>query len=436
MRKPRLKTREGMNPYPEYRVWRTENLRDEVGVIVATDVVQEWLLPWWWEQYRKHNSHPVAFIDFGMSDEKKEWCRERGEFVDLPVADNFVKKQHEIELSQFGNLEDLGQHYWVSRNAWFKKPLAFLQSPFKTTIWIDLDCEVRGPIGKLFDFADHPSGIGIVKEQLQTSPKISIYSSGVVVYQRGLPLIQEWADSAFSRNEEFLGDQDLLSQIIAENKLEVANMPFIYNWAVFYGANPDALIYHWGGEFGRFIIKNKESYRPMSYSSLLRTLIPAADSQTFQRDGKEIVFEYLLTIPEMLFLATINNEMTKKLEQGSPLIYLGPSTHIQNMFNRFVESSWKALEIIFEKPSPQDLDVGLFLSSIWEKTKNYVENLLQSMGDAKEVEIEQEFQRLANETEEIYRQKGDFGRIFTRRQVAQMVNAVPKCMESISKKRM
>ena len=234
--------------YEQYRRWRQTALKCE-GIIVGADQTQEWLLPWWWENYRKHNTHPVAFVDFGMSAEKKEWCKERGEFISLFVADIFVAEKEEIEPSTLKEWEaQFGNKFWGCRNAWFKKPLACLQSPFKRSIWIDLDCEIRGSLQELFALNE----IALVK--MRDEP--NIYNSGVTVFQHGLPLIEEWAHQSFEKNQFFRGDQELLSHILAEKKYPVKELPEIYNWSHCYGDNPEALIYHWHGEFGRSVIRH------------------------------------------------------------------------------------------------------------------------------------------------------------------------------------
>ena len=48
------------------------------GVCVKVGPESEQMLPWWWKHYSKHNSHPVAFMDGGMSEAMREFCKERG----------------------------------------------------------------------------------------------------------------------------------------------------------------------------------------------------------------------------------------------------------------------------------------------------------------------------------------------------------------------
>src|SRR5579862_7309437 len=141
--------------YPQYRRWRTDFNPQKNGIIVGTDLTQEWLLPWWWKHYSAFNAYPVAFVDFGMSDPVKDWCRERGELISLFVADVFVAEREEIDPALVKQMEEAcGKEFWPSRHAWFKKPLACLQSPFVKSLWIDLDCEIRGQLDPLFDLCE------------------------------------------------------------------------------------------------------------------------------------------------------------------------------------------------------------------------------------------------------------------------------------------
>src|SRR5690606_21882871 len=122
-----------------YQKWQTHSRKNVDGVVVATDITQEWLLPWWWENFRKYNACPVAFVNFCMSEEKKAWCREHGELIPLLVVDDFVAEREEIATELVSDWEkSFSKKFWPSRNAWFKKSLACLQSPFQRTIWCDL----------------------------------------------------------------------------------------------------------------------------------------------------------------------------------------------------------------------------------------------------------------------------------------------------------
>ncbi|HSX11278.1 MAG TPA: hypothetical protein VLF94_06170 [Chlamydiales bacterium] len=219
------------------------------GIIVGSDQSQEWLLPWWWENYQRHNRHPVAFFDFGLSEAGKRWCRERGQWIKL--APLFVKERDEVAPSLAHEWESrYGDQFWNSREAWFKKPHACLCSPFENTVWLDLDCEVLGPLDPLFQACDHPSGIALARDQT-----LPTYNSGVIAFRSQNAIIGEWARQSLEQNGVFRGDQDLLSHIVAGKA--IGQLLPIYNWNVGYGLNPEAVICHWLGERAKTALRNQ-----------------------------------------------------------------------------------------------------------------------------------------------------------------------------------
>lgn len=241
-----------MNKYKKYTSWREEGLLEEDGILVASDISQEWLLPWWWENYSKHNSYPVTFVDLGLSENKRKWCRERGELVFLPMFDFLIQDREEISANRAELWEDkYGDNFWQHRKAWFKKPLACLRSPYLRTIWLDLDCEVCSSLKPLFEFADLPSGIGIARDGVCFDSSFPIYNSGVIVFRRNLEILSEWAVHSLERNGDYRGDQDLLSQIIFERQFFVHELPSIYNWTVSHGKNDRPVVFHWVGDVGK-----------------------------------------------------------------------------------------------------------------------------------------------------------------------------------------
>lgn len=238
--------------YAEHRKWPEKKPNDEDGVIVGADLSQEWLLPWWWGHYSRFNSHPVAFADFGMSDEMKNWCKARGTLVNLPVADIFVAERNEMNSAIVQQMEEAcGTTFWNSRNAWFKKPLACLKSPFSRSIWIDLDCEIRGSIRPLFSFSK--PHIAMAKEP----PPSLDYNSGVIVFKHGSSFVEEWADQAFENNHLFRGDQDILNEMIRTQRITITELPSIYNWSRILEENPEAVILHWHGPHGKTTIAHQ-----------------------------------------------------------------------------------------------------------------------------------------------------------------------------------
>ncbi len=222
------------------------------GIIVGTDASQEWLLPWWWERYRRHNPDPVAFFDFGMSARGKEWCKKRGQLI--KQSPFFAQDRSEVNPHLVQTWEQkYGTQFWECRNTWFQKGAACLRSPFQHTIWIDLDCEIAAPLAPLYEKAHPLSGIALCLDMVTPS----VYNSGVIVFQPSSAVIREWAVLSAEQSGRFRGDQDLLTHIIIENHYAIETLPAIYNWNVGFGLNPDVAIYHWLGESAKAALKNQ-----------------------------------------------------------------------------------------------------------------------------------------------------------------------------------
>ncbi len=226
------------------------------GIIVGCDQKQEWMLPWWWSHFSAHNNLPVAFIDFGMTSHAKKWCKAQGQLITLKAPQNFVYPKERIssELSESWE-KRYGTHLWSSRDQWFYKPFAFMQSPFKETIWVDLDCEILGSLSPLFNKLHRHSRMALVRDNTGPFEEMG-YNSGVVVFDAKSPLLSHWASSCIRKNDRFLGDQEILTHLIQEGEIEVAELPNKYNWVVKKGINPDAVVLHWSGSWGKQVIRN------------------------------------------------------------------------------------------------------------------------------------------------------------------------------------
>lgn len=228
----------------------------EEGILVGCDSKLEWLLPWWWSFYSKHNTRPVAFADFGMSKFGIEWCKERGIYVSFPL--NKVEKP--IEAKAAWELL-YGEQFWDFRSSWFQKPLACLNSPFNKTIWIDMDCRVEGDFSAFFNLLHFGVEIALLKEQegsQQTGQELGIlergeisYNSGVVGFIKNAPTIDLWAKLG---STHFPGDQQALSRSIHLLKPPLIELPEIYNWSFTFPHNPQAIITHFHGPKGKMHI--------------------------------------------------------------------------------------------------------------------------------------------------------------------------------------
>lgn len=239
------------------------------GVITGCDNNHEWMLPTWWEHYQKTNSLPVAFIDFGMSKSARQWCKKKGQVIAFQISSSYLKKKENIppitakfwERIYAGNL-------WQSRPAWFSKPFALLQTPYKTSLWIDLDTEIQENLSPLFslvktDFAIAPTSerykkfsniVGLHKANEKT------YNTGVILFKHGSLVLEKWAENTLHRNGEFLGDENVLNRLLHEENLPITELSRLYNWPYFERENPDAAIIHFLGGAG----KQKQLERDLS----------------------------------------------------------------------------------------------------------------------------------------------------------------------------
>ncbi len=225
---------EKLNPYFS---WRTEGLVDQDGVIMATDRYRQFLLPFWWENFKKFNDYPVTIVDLGMSEAARQWCQERGEVIKLSLPQYLFNKR-----------QLMSNRYFIQqvRRAWFQKPFAMLLSPYRRTLWLDMDCQVNGNLAPIFSYAENASQMALCYS-IPKKPEDEIeYNSGVIAYLHGCPLIQEWARAIVEVEGDFKGDQNVLTKVIVEQKSPVTILPDLYNWRMKpWGFNEKALIIHW-----------------------------------------------------------------------------------------------------------------------------------------------------------------------------------------------
>jgi hypothetical protein len=238
--------------------WPSAKIRRGDGIVVGADITQEWLLAWWWEHYRKHNSHKVAFIDLGLSFEMKEWCRERGELIPLRISDDFVEEKSKLDAGLVHAWEQAyGKVFWDSRIAWFKKPFACLQTPFLRTVWIDIDCEIRGSIQGLFAYADQAAGIAMAREQCEVYVDYPLFNSGVITFRSNLDLISDWATACLQGTSHYLADDRLFSHMIEKRKISISEIPPFYNWSRCQQDQGKAIILHWHGTRGKEVLRER-----------------------------------------------------------------------------------------------------------------------------------------------------------------------------------
>ena len=244
---------------------------EKQGVIVGCDRNQEWLLPWWWEHYSACNSYPVVFMDFEMSKQALDWCRDRGQCLKPPLPN--VASESDISSFKKERWEArYGKGIWLSRSAWFKKPLALLHSPFSVGLWLDLDCQVNGLLEPFFNCLSFGAEIALVKEptfiqdferqQGFLLPEEIHYNSGVIAFQQDAPILHQWVKEALDNNQSYVGDQQALCRTIFSRQPHLIELPLSYNWPRILGPNPQALIYHYTGGAGKLEIMQQTGLIP------------------------------------------------------------------------------------------------------------------------------------------------------------------------------
>jgi len=236
------------------------------GIICGCDAAQEWLLDWWWSRYSECNAFPVTFFDFGMSSEARKRCQKRGKLITLKNANQMAMFPYQGGGEQIVEFKRAhGEKMWEYRKAWFCKPLAMLQSPYERSLWLDLDCEVMQSLSPLVSFplgeTDFAAVRGFRCEDLPPYHQKVFFNSGVVLFKRGAKIIEKWARMALQENENYLGDDHILSQLILRERLALTELPYEFNWHPGEGINFNALVVHWIGKEGKKYIKEKGGFK-------------------------------------------------------------------------------------------------------------------------------------------------------------------------------
>ena len=209
--------------------------------MTGCDLNTEWMLPWFIENYKKHNTTPLTVMDFGMTIKMKEWLQD-----------------HVHSIGQMNNVPP-------GMTGWYLKPFSMLSSPYHQTCWIDSDCEVLGNLDSIFDYV-LPMKIAMV-EDVPWSKRSGEkwHNSGIVAFEGKPPILREWHE-AIGQNQQIRGDQEVLHALMDPLKqaVNIIDLPNKYNFMRVQMVDgvkcPDALVKHWTGFKGkdhiRSLIKN------------------------------------------------------------------------------------------------------------------------------------------------------------------------------------
>ena len=200
--------------------------------ITGCDYNTEWMLPWFVENFKKHNPETELVIyDFGM----------RGGLYP------------EMRKSLRGN-QDKG---------WFKKPAAMLNASqlADNVCWIDTDCEIVGNINGIWEHLE-PNKL-LMAEDLPWSKRRGEkwHNSGVVAFQSTPKILSEWA-AEVSVNP-IQGDQEVLHMMVKDGlkrMIHITDLPRKYNVLRIDHLDKtvpkDPKIFHWTGKKGKDKIRS------------------------------------------------------------------------------------------------------------------------------------------------------------------------------------
>lgn len=207
------------------------------GFITMANNSFEWLLPWWIHHLKQTNpDRPIHVFDLGMSDIARRWLTDHG-ISWQPMAIN----------PRF-------------RSPWFMKPYVMLKTPFKHTVFLDLDCEVRRNLDDLFGWSTKGLVLGRDLHPFSKYGKLfrrdHFFNSGLIGLESRHAVLSLWREATEHLHDKLRGDQEILNLTIYENELPVVVLPEHYHQLRLDGDHPDAAVMHWTGPAGKKWIRS------------------------------------------------------------------------------------------------------------------------------------------------------------------------------------
>jgi hypothetical protein len=152
--------------------------------ITGCDHKTQWQLPWFVENFKKHNSKAELLIfNFGMTENP---------FPDISVNHNSQDK------------------------GWFKKPSAMMKASLTAdkVCWLDTDCEVRTNIEDIFQYTE-PNKLCMVEDVPWSKRRGETWhNSGVVAFEGTPTILSDWATRVSYYPQ--VGDQEVLHSMLSD----------------------------------------------------------------------------------------------------------------------------------------------------------------------------------------------------------------------------
>ena len=209
--------------------------------LTGCDEKTEWQLPWFLDNYWRHNKYiPIAIANFGMSESMANWIQDRRDKIFCVMNLNPDEKL----------------------KGWFLKPAALISAPAVSTVWIDTDCEILSPLGHVFSLLQ-PNKLNMVVDRPWLKRRQEEWHNSGVVGIINKPEILHLWNKAVKANPK-VGDQEVLHDMLNPiTKMTYINeLPNEYNWLRLQVEHddedsPNKKIMHWTGEKGNDRIRAK-----------------------------------------------------------------------------------------------------------------------------------------------------------------------------------
>lgn len=140
-----------------------------------------------------------------------------------------------------------------------------------------------------------------------------------------------------------------------------------------------------------------------------------------EKKENETIINCPLTIPESALLLFVKNGVKQALDEKRTVFFLGTSPKMQSDFTSFTTKAFSPMSF-----QTEELNLATIVSSIWLKTKTFLDNHLKTANDLQGIEDEKEQQKCANSVTEAFNLQGISGKAFTVRQASFLVRAVGK----------
>jgi hypothetical protein len=205
--------------------------------ITGCDSTTEWMLPWFLENFRKHNQTANIFVcNFGISDKAyDEYCILADGIIDMTSS----------KLS-----------------GWFKKPSSMVEASHYANYicWLDTDCEVRSSLQTVFEYCETNKLTMAVDQPWSTRRLETWHNSGVVAFKGRPSILDEWKQATETNPKE--GDQEILHKVLGNElrrMIHINDLPKTYNTLrldlIDNTAPRDIKVMHWTGHKGKAHIR-------------------------------------------------------------------------------------------------------------------------------------------------------------------------------------